>query len=172
MSSGKAKSKKSGSKKKVQRATSNVFAMFDQTQIHEFKEAFNVIDQDRDGIISAKDLVEMFNSLGRPQKDDYIEDMLGEATGAVNFTMFMTLFSENMHGTDPEDMIRSAFTTFDPDGTGIINEDRMRPLLMKIGDRFTEEECDEMFHCANADDDGNFNYVEFTKTIKHGEQDD
>lgn len=172
MSSGKAKSKKSGSKKKVQRATSNVFAMFDQTQIHEFKEAFNVIDQDRDGIISAKDLTDMFNSLGRPQEDKYIEDMLGEATGTVNFTMFMTLFSENMHGTDPEDMIRSAFTTFDPDGTGIINEDRLRPLLMKIGDRFTEDECDEMFHCANADDDGNFNYVEFTKTIKHGEKDD
>lgn len=172
MSSGKAKSKKSGSKKKVQRATSNVFAMFDQTQIHEFKEAFNVIDQDRDGIISAKDLTEMFNSLGRPQKDEYIEDMLGEATGTVNFTMFMTLFSENMHGTDPEDMIRSAFTTFDPEGSGIINEDRLRPLLMKLGDRFTEDECDEMFHCANADDDGNFNYVEFTKTIKHGEKDD
>ncbi|KAL9982409.1 hypothetical protein ACROYT_G004447 [Oculina patagonica] len=146
--------------------------MFDQTQIHEFKEAFNVIDQDRDGIISAKDLTEMFNSLGRPQKDDYIEDMLGEATGTVNFTMFMTLFSENMHGTDPEDMIKSAFTTFDPDGTGVINEDRMRPLLMKLGDRFSEEECDEMFHFANADDDGNFNYLEFTKTIKHGDKDE
>lgn len=170
--SSKAKSKKGASKKKVQRATSNVFAMFDQTQIHEFKEAFNVIDQDRDGIISAKDLTDMFNSLGRPQKDEYIEDMLGEATGTVNFTMFMTLFSENMHGTDPEDMIRSAFTTFDPNGTGIVNEDRLRPLLMKLGDRFTEDECDEMFHHANVDDDGNFNYLEFTKIIKHGEKDD
>ncbi|PFX32362.1 myosin regulatory light polypeptide 9-like [Stylophora pistillata] len=172
MSSRAAKSKKGASKKKVQRATSNVFAMFDQTQIHEFKEAFNVIDQDRDGIISAKDLTDMFNSLGRPQKEDYIEDMLGEATGAVNFTMFMTLFSENMHGTDPEDMIKSAFTTFDPNGSGIINEDRMRPLLMKLGDRFTEEECDEMFTHANVDDDGNLNYNEFTKIIKHGEKDD
>jgi len=172
MSSGKTKSKKSGSKKKAQRATSNVFAMFDQTQIHEFKEAFNVIDQDRDGIISAKDLQEMFNSLGRPQTDEYIDEMLGEATGTVNFTMFMTLFSENMHGTDPEDMIKSAFTTFDPDGTGIINEDRIKPLLMKLGDRFTEDECDEMFYCAKADDDGNFNYGEFVKVIKHGEKDD
>ena len=109
--------------------------MFDQSQIHEFKEAFNVIDQDRDGIISSKDLMEMFNSLGRPQKDAYIEDMLGEATGTVNFTMFMTLFSDNMHGTDSEDMIRNAFATFDPDGTGVINEDKLRPLLMKMGDR-------------------------------------
>ena len=67
MSSSKSKSKKSGAKKKAQRATSNVFAMFDQTQIHEFKEAFNVIDQDRDGIITAKDLTEMIKL--RPWKE-------------------------------------------------------------------------------------------------------
>lgn len=30
-----------------QRATSNIFAMFDQSQIQEFKEAFNIIDHDR-----------------------------------------------------------------------------------------------------------------------------
>lgn len=29
-----------------------------------------------------------------------------------------------------------------------------------------------MFDSAKADDDGNFNYGEFTKVIKHGEQDD
>ena len=39
-------------KKRPHRATSNVFAMFDQNQIQEFKEAFNMIDQDRDGFIT------------------------------------------------------------------------------------------------------------------------
>ena len=34
-------------KKRQQRATSNIFAMFDQSQIQEFKEAFNIIDHDR-----------------------------------------------------------------------------------------------------------------------------
>jgi hypothetical protein len=33
-------------KKRQQRATSNIFAMFDQSQIQEFKEAFNLIDHD------------------------------------------------------------------------------------------------------------------------------
>lgn len=33
-----------------QRATSNIFAMFDQSQIQEFKEAFNIIDHDRVGL--------------------------------------------------------------------------------------------------------------------------
>lgn len=43
--------KTKGGKKRVKRATSNVFAMFDQSQIQEFKEAFNLIDQNRDGFI-------------------------------------------------------------------------------------------------------------------------
>ncbi|EEC15573.1 myosin regulatory light chain, putative [Ixodes scapularis] len=50
-------------KKRAQRATSNVFAMFDQAQIQEFKEAFNMIDQDRDGFISKEDLHDMLASL-------------------------------------------------------------------------------------------------------------
>ena len=29
-----------------------------------------------------------------------------------------------------------------------------------------------MFRLANADDDGNFNYLDFVKTIKHGAKDD
>lgn len=44
--------------------------------------------------------------------------------------------------------------------------------FLVIFSRFSEEECDEMFHFANADDDGNFNYLEFTKTIKHGDKDE
>lgn len=62
MSSKRAKVKTS--KKRPQRATSNVFAMFDQSQIQEFKEAFNMIDQNRDGFIDKEDLHDMLASLG------------------------------------------------------------------------------------------------------------
>lgn len=102
--SSKAKTKKT-TKKRAQRATSNVFAMFDQSQIQEFKEAFNMIDQNRDGFIDAADLKDMFASLGKDVTDDYVEDMLNDANGAINFTMFLTLFGEKLNGTDPEDVI-------------------------------------------------------------------
>lgn len=55
---------KSNIKNRARRATSNVFAMFDQAQIQEFKEAFNMIDQDRDGFISKEDLHDTLASLG------------------------------------------------------------------------------------------------------------
>ena len=63
MSSRKTKAKTT--KKRAQRATSNVFAMFDQAQIQEFKEAFNMIDQNRDGFIDKEDLHDMLASLGK-----------------------------------------------------------------------------------------------------------
>jgi len=40
------------------------FSIFDQIQIQEFKEAFNIIDQDKDGLICEKDLSLMFTTLG------------------------------------------------------------------------------------------------------------
>ena len=39
--------------------------MFDQDQIQEFKEAFNMIDQNRDGFIDNDDLKDMLASLGK-----------------------------------------------------------------------------------------------------------
>lgn len=39
--------------------------MFDQDQIQEFKEAFNMIDQNRDGFIDHDDLKDMLASLGK-----------------------------------------------------------------------------------------------------------
>merc|ERR1712189_122950 len=111
------KGKKSSGKKRAQRATSNVFAMFDQSQIQEFKEAFNMIDQNRDGFIDKTDLQDMFASLGKEPKEDYIDKMMGEATGPINFTMFLTLYGEKLNGTDPEDVIRNAFGCFDEEGS-------------------------------------------------------
>lgn len=51
-------------KKRAQRTTSNVFAMFDQAQIQEFKEAFNMIDQNHDGFIDKEDLHDTLASMG------------------------------------------------------------------------------------------------------------
>ena len=109
--------------------------MFDQSQIQEFKEAFNMIDQNRDGFIDAADLKDMFASLGKEVTDDYVEDMLNDASGAINFTMFLTLFGEKLNGTDPVDVIRIAFACFDEEQSGQLQEDRLVDLLQTLGDR-------------------------------------
>lgn len=55
---------------------------------------------------------------GKNPNDDYLEAMMNEAPGPINFTMFLTMFGEKLNGTDPEDVIRNAFACFDEEGTG------------------------------------------------------
>ncbi|MBZ3874649.1 Myosin regulatory light polypeptide 9 [Sciurus carolinensis] len=122
-------------KKRPQCATSNVFAMFDQSQIQEFKEAFNLTDQNRDGFIDKEDLHDMLPSLGKNPTDD----MINKPPGPINFTMFLTMFGEKLNGTDPQDVIRNAFAFFDEEATGTIQEDYLRELLTTMGDQFINE---------------------------------
>ncbi|KRF80562.1 uncharacterized protein Dvir_GJ16661, isoform B [Drosophila virilis] len=170
MSSRKTAGRRATTKKRAQRATSNVFAMFDQAQIAEFKEAFNMIDQNRDGFVEKEDLHDMLASLGKNPTDDYLDGMMNEAPGPINFTMFLTLFGERLQGTDPEDVIKNAFGCFDEENMGVLPEDRLRELLTTMGDRFTDEDVDEMYREAPIKN-GLFDYLEFTRILKHGAKD-
>lgn len=78
--------------------------------------------------------------LGKDPTDDYLEGMMNDAPGPINFTMFLTLFGERLQGTDPEDVIKNAFGCFDENNEGVINEERLRELLVTMGDRFTDED--------------------------------
>ncbi|XP_054445351.1 myosin regulatory light chain 12B-like isoform X2 [Pteronotus mesoamericanus] len=169
MSSKKTKTKTTN--KCPQHATSNVFSMFDQSQIQESKEAFHMIDQNRGGFIDKEDLHDVLASLGKYPIVAYLDAMMNEAPGPINFTMFLMIFGEQLNGTDPEDAIRNAFACFDQEETGTIQEDYLRELLTTMGGRFTDEEVDELYREAPIDKNGNFNYIEFTQILKHGAKD-
>uniref|UniRef100_A0AAR2J0G6 EF-hand domain-containing protein n=1 Tax=Pygocentrus nattereri TaxID=42514 RepID=A0AAR2J0G6_PYGNA len=139
-------SKKAAAKRKnAQRASSNVFSMFEQSQIQEFKEAFGCIDQDRDGVIKKSDLKETYAQLGKLNvSDEELEGMLSEGKGPINFTVFLSLFGEKLNGTDPEETILNAFKVFDPNATGFINKDEFRRMLITQADKFTPDEVEQI----------------------------
>ena len=157
-------------KRRAARQNSNVFAMFDQKQIAEFKEAFSMIDHDNDGFIDREDLKDMLASLGQTPTDEEIDAMINEAPGSsINFTMFLTLMGEKMTGTDMEHEIIQAFECFDEENNGLINADKLREYLTTMGERFTEEEVDIMYKGINLDGNGNFHYRDFVRVLKRGE---
>merc|ERR1712154_140152 len=57
--------KGSGSKK-AKKSGSNVFALFSQRQIQEFKEAFGIMDADKDGLLSSSDIVALSTLSANP----------------------------------------------------------------------------------------------------------
>ncbi|XP_011743089.2 myosin light chain 5 isoform X1 [Macaca nemestrina] len=163
--------KKEGGALRAQRASSNVFSNFEQTQIQEFKEAFTLMDQNRDGFIDKEDLKDTYASLGKTNvKDDELDAMLKEASGPINFTMFLNMFGEKLSGTDAEETILNAFKMLDPDGKGKINKEYIKRLLMSQADKMTADEVDQMFQFASIDAAGNLDYKALSYVITHGEE--
>jgi Ca2+-binding EF-hand superfamily protein len=162
---------KKGGKKK-NKNTSNVFAMFEQSQIQEFKEAFGMIDANRDGFINQADLKATYESLGVGVTDSTIDAMIAEAPGQLNFTVFLNILADKLHGTDSEDIIMQAFKNFDPEGTGTIKKEYLGDVLGTKGDRFTPEEVESILSAAPTDADGNVDYKGLAYIITHGQDDE
>merc|ERR1712113_1375817 len=130
--------------KKAKKSGSNIFALFSQKQIQEFKEAFGIIDVDKDGIITQNDLKAAFAAIGRPVSDSEASNMVGEAPGPINFTQMVTLFAEKMAGgTDDDDVIVRSFEAFEINGQ--IDAEMFRHSLMTWGEKFSGAEIDDAF---------------------------
>lgn len=157
--------------KRAQRATSNVFALFNQSQIQEFKEAFTMIDQDRDGIISQDDLAAIYQQIGREPDPKSLKALLSEAPDKLNFTAFLQIFGEKLHGTDSEQTLRDAFQMFDPERKGVLGEEYVKDLLMNVGDQFSKDEIKQTWKEAPIEG-GNLDYQKFVTIIKRGKEDE
>lgn len=111
------------------------------------------MDQDKDGIIGKNDLRTTFDAVGRLTNDKELDEMLGEASGPINFTQLLTLFAKRMSGsgaTDDDDVVIDAFKKFDENG--VINGDKLRHLLMTFGEKFSGNEVDDAYDQMCIDD--------------------
>lgn len=122
----------------------NLSLHLNKEQLNQLQEAFNLIDQDRDGVISKDDLETILVSLGQKPTEKQIREMLSEVPGNVDFARFVSMFASKMGAADPEDLIRNAFTCFDDDCDGVINLDEFKEMLMTTGSRLTEEQVRKM----------------------------
>uniref|UniRef100_A0A2I3RB05 Myosin light chain 11 n=1 Tax=Pan troglodytes TaxID=9598 RepID=A0A2I3RB05_PANTR len=144
----------------VEGGSSSVFSMFDQTQIQEFKEAFTVIDQNRDGIIDKEDLRDTFAAMGNSVA-------LCSSPGPISFMCPLT-----PTGADPEDVITGAFKVLDPEGKGTIKKKFLEELLTTQCDRFSQEEIKNMWAAFPPDVGGNVDYKNICYVITHGDAKD
>ncbi|XP_069693418.1 myosin regulatory light chain 2 [Periplaneta americana] len=150
--------------RKAKRTGSNVFSMFSQKQVAEFKEAFQLMDQDKDGIISKNDLRATFDQLGRLAVDKELDEMVNEAPGPINFTQLLTLFAGRMSGgSDDDEVVIAAFKSFDDEGK--IDSEKLRHALMTWGDKFSGEEVDDAYDNFEIDDKGFINTAKLIQLL-------
>ncbi|GBN50084.1 Myosin regulatory light chain 2, partial [Araneus ventricosus] len=164
-------SKSSSQKRRAQRSGSNVFAQFTPHQVQEFKEAFQLIDSDKDGFISKADIRATFDSLGRLTSEPELDSMMSEASGPINFTMFLTIFGDRISGTDEEDVIVNAFNLYD-EGDGKCREETLKRALTTWGEKFSEAECDEALAEAPIDSNGLIDIKKFANILTKGAEEE
>ncbi|KAM4649366.1 myosin regulatory light chain 2A, cardiac muscle isoform-like [Amazona ochrocephala] len=104
-------------------------------------------------------------------KNEEIDEMIKEAPGPINFTVFLTMFGEKLKGADPEETILNAFKVFDPEGKGLKSA-YIKEMLMTQGERFSQEEIEQMFAAFPPDMSGNLDYKNLVHVITHGEEKD
>ncbi|EPB78916.1 EF hand [Ancylostoma ceylanicum] len=167
---------KAAKKKSSKKARSgSEVAQFDQKTINEFKEAFGIMDQNKDGIIDKGDLKDLYATMGQIASDKQIEDMIKEAPGPINFTVFLTLFGERLTGTDPEATIVGAFAMFDKKDCGKIKEEELLKILQnKRGEPLDEDEIKAMYKASGKPpiENGEVDYKAFAHLITTGAQDE
>ncbi|KAA0195943.1 hypothetical protein HAZT_HAZT006055 [Hyalella azteca] len=141
------------SSKKAKKSGSNVFDMFSQKQVAEFKDGFQIMDRDRDGVINKSDLRAMFDEIGRIASEEELDEMLSEADGPINFTTFLTMFANKSGGeVDDDELVINAFRAFEKE-PGEIDPDNFRIMLMAFGEKFTAKEVDDVLANVEIDED-------------------
>jgi len=90
-----------------------------------------------------------------------INEVDKDGTGVVSFPSFLYVMAKKLSDEEAEDEIREAFKVFDGDGNGFINRMELRHVMMNLGEKMSEEECDALVDEADIDGDGSINYEEF-----------
>merc|ERR1712223_588254 len=104
----------------------NIFDSFSHSAIQQFKEAFGIMDADKDGLLSSSDLVAAFGAYGKNIGGGEAQAMLDEVDGPVNFTQMVTLFASKMAGGSEVD---DAFAEFKIDD-GMIDGAHLKGLVV------------------------------------------
>ena len=162
----------SQSKKSSKKSGSSVFSSFSQVQVTEFKEGFQLMDNDKDGILNKSDVRNAFDIIGKIVTDKELDDMMNDAPGPISFTMFVNMFAERQSGpTDDDETILKAFKAFDR-GDGKIDAEAFRTQLMVFGEKMTAKEVDDVFGEMDFDDDNNIELEPLIEMIvgKSGEE--
>ncbi|XP_011196006.1 calcium-binding protein E63-1 isoform X2 [Zeugodacus cucurbitae] len=163
---------------------------FTEVEISDLRTAFDLLDRNRDGRVTANELQFMLKNLGINVRDEIIHDLIREAShsgnGLINEAEFLQWVGriqalrdeqqqqqqqQEENASKPEenddvteDLI-AAFRVFDRDGNGFITRDELQTAMEMIGEPLSEIQLTQLLAIADLDQDGRINYEEFTRLL-------
>ncbi|XP_051861866.1 neo-calmodulin-like [Drosophila albomicans] len=138
-------------------------------ELQEFERAFHMIDQDRVGSFTSKDLGIFMRNLGMKPIEGDLQSMINEidldGNGTVEFSEFLLAMSIKMCQMPNDDELRETFRVFDKDNNGFITAGQIRGVFLELNTNLNDEEIDEILREADKDDDGVVSLEDFSKMM-------
>ena len=138
-------------------------------ELEEYREAFELFDKDGDGEISTKEFLKVLKNLGqnvsKEEGENIMKDLDADGSGCIDFTEFVSYMKKQkvLEEIDDDDAVIKAFMYFDKDKSGSISMPEFRHILCELGDKFSNQECEEVFKEADLNNDGELQYREFVQ---------
>lgn len=141
-----------------------------EEELEEYRAAFTMFDKDGSGSISAKEFLKVLKNLGqnvsKEEASNIMKELDKDNSGEIDFDEFISYMKsiKVQEELNEEDIVIRAFQTFDENKDDVISIEEFRHILCNLGqDRFSQEECDEIFKEADLNKDGVLNYREFVQ---------
>ena len=136
-----------------------------------FREAFQLFDQDQDGVVSPKELKKMMQMLGNELTEQEVKDVLkesGSGSAGISYSQFCKLMGVGIKQSrdfDPEEEMRDAFRLFDHDKDGKLSPKDMTKSLAHFGVQLTDREVDQLIGEATLSNERNVSYEVFKRVM-------
>ena len=143
--------------------------------IEELKEAFQVFDQDGDGLICTKQLGTLMRSLGQNPSEAEIQDFingLDANSSTIDFSDFLTFITPRLNDqyNYQDEIFIEALKVFDKEGKGFINIEDLRRVMKNVEEK-TEEEIEQIIKTTDVNRDGNIHIREFVRIMMNEKED-
>lgn len=144
------------------------------SQVEEFKEVFNLYDEEGDGKIDAHDIGKVIRALGLKPTNEMIKKANGDkefkkAEKRITFEEFVPVYEAVSKEKDVGSYadFLEGLKVFDKDETGKIMAAELRHILLALGERLAADEVDEIMDGVD-DGEGMVNYDAFIKKVMAG----
>jgi len=134
-------------------------------EVNDMKRAFDMIDEDRSGLIDAEELQGAAVALGIPMEEN-IAVLLG--TEKIGFDEFFKRMTAKLSPEDKVDDIMNIFELFDHDCTGTISFENLQNVARIIGAKESAKEIQEMLSTLDTDGDGELDPIDFYTCLVSG----
>lgn len=138
---------------------------YTKTEILQLKEAFDLFDLNKKGILNLNDFKKSLNEMGMLSKNQQIDRLINDGIETINFPKFVELMGAKKSCKTDED-VKKLYMIFlnDPEATTCdkkLSVDDFKRVAEDLELELAPDEIDEMINCVQPEEEGFLSYEEF-----------